>query len=339
MNDRLIFLVGLNTGFVSEGEPDGRYIDFYQSRSSKELHCAIVGNVVIPLGHGTNASTPMLSRAQIWTQLASEISNRGSIPGIQLATAWEGYQGSRGFRAKDSHKAIQQSVDIAHNISRVQLEQVLDSLDTAVDLAWWHGFRHIQVHAAHGYLLSLLVDQRISPHAEQVLSRLAALAHRCCAEGIETSIRISLRTGDMTFDCSGRERDDFHAAIAALPFDFVDVSSGFYNIDKQLIYPARPDSLTIRRRETISLAESFPGRRFIFSGRALESPTENLPENVHIGLCRDLIANPRYLAEPGNGCINSGKCHYFSRREKHITCPRWHETHGEPLASYRASTE
>ena len=200
---------------------------------------------------------------------------------------------------------------------------------TSAVIAWSHGFGHIQVHAAHGYLLSLLVDHRISPDADWALSRLSALAHRCRGEGIETSIRISLRTGDRNFDAAGRE--DFHAAIAMLAFDFVDVSSGFYNIDKQLIYPARPDMLTNRRTETVQLAEAFPRRRFILSGRALTAPTENLPENVHIGICSDLIANPSYLAELGSGCINSGKCHYFSRRERHIACPRWPETSGEPL--------
>ena len=137
---------------------------------------------------------------------------------------------------------------------------------TSAVIAWSHGFGHIQVHAAHGYLLSLLVDHRISPDADWALSRLSALAHRCRGEGIETSIRISLRTGDRNFDAAGRE--DFRAAIAMLAFDFVDVSSGFYNIDKQLIYPARPDMLTNRRTETVQLAEAFPRRRFILSGRA-----------------------------------------------------------------------
>lgn len=328
MSNKLTFLLGLNTGFVSEGEPDERYIDFYRSRSSKELHCAIVGNVVVPHGHGSNLSTPTISRSQVWTQLAAEISARGTLPGIQLTTAWEGYRGSRSFRSKDGHKTIQQSMALVRGMSHAQLGRVLDSFDAASEIAWSHGFRHMQVHAAHGYLLSLLVDNRISLYGDWVLSRLAALAHRCRAEGMETSIRISLRTGDSNFDEAGR--DGFHARIAMLPFDFVDVSSGFYNIDKQLIYPARPDTLINRRKETIQLAGAFPSQQFIISGRALLFPDQELPDNIHIGLCRDLIANPRYLAEPGNGCINSGKCHYFSRGERHITCPRWHQTGGEP---------
>lgn len=329
LSDKLVFFVGLNTGFVTNGEPDERYIDFYRSRSSKELYCVIVGNVVIPGGHASNTSTPTISNSRIWTDVATEISARETLPGIQLATVWEGYHGSRNFRSSDGHKTIAQAKELVRSMSPKDLEQVLDSFEAGAEISWSHGFRHVQIHAAHGYLLSLLVDHRICPYADKVLNRLSLLARNCSDQGIETSIRISLRTGDHSFDDSGR--DDFHAAIAMLPFDFIDVSSGFYNIDKQLIYPARPDTLVNRRKETIYLAENFPGRRFIFSGRALMGHNTNLPANVHIGVCRDLIANPRYLTERRNGCTNSGKCHYFSRGEMHISCPRWPHTGGAPF--------
>jgi hypothetical protein len=49
---------------------------------------------------------------------------------------------------------------------------------------------------------------------------------------------------------------------------------------------------------------------------------EFLP-NVHPGLCRDLIANPRFLDDRSDGCKNSGKCHYHTRGAGSVTCPRW----------------
>jgi NADPH2 dehydrogenase len=139
--------------------------------------------------------------------------------------------------------------------------------------------------------------------------------------GAETSIRISLRTGDPGFDTVGRGR--FHDRIVRLPTTFIDVSSGYYNIDKQLIYPARPDTLQARRAETLSLAAQYPEAQFILSGRALMESEEGLPSNAHIGLCRDLIANPDFLENQAKGCINSGECHYFSRGATHISCPQW----------------
>jgi len=198
---------------------------------------------------------------------------------------------------------------------------MLRRLDEGTEIAVGAGFRHIQVHSAHGYLFSLLVDDRLNPDASQVRQWLAEWAKRWSAAGIETSIRISLRTGDSEFDQVGRH--DFHRQIAVLGFDFVDVSSGFYNIDKRLIYPGRPEVIRARRDETTELANRFPEQRFILSGRALLELETDLPPNIHIGLCRDLIANPDYLKDRGKGCMNSGKCHYFSRRADHITCTQW----------------
>ena len=81
---RLKFFVGLNTGYVAEGKPDERFVEFYRRRSSSALHCAIVGNVVIPGGHPCNESTPTISRTPEWAAVASKIARRGSLPGIQL---------------------------------------------------------------------------------------------------------------------------------------------------------------------------------------------------------------------------------------------------------------
>jgi 2,4-dienoyl-CoA reductase-like NADH-dependent reductase (Old Yellow Enzyme family) len=196
-------------------------------------------------------------------------------------------------------------------------------------IAFQAGFRHVQLHAAHGYLFSLLIDHRIYDGAGEVLGRLAEWFQKAESLGMETSIRISLMTGDPHFDAIGRDR--FQDTIAAMPVNYVDVSSGFYGIDKQLIYPGRPNTLRARRAETIALADRHHARQFILSGRALRESEDTLPANVHIGLCRDLIANPDFIANPKKGCMNSGKCHYFSRGATHVTCPQWNKMQNRGL--------
>lgn len=315
------FLVGINTGYVTGGVPDQRYVDFYADRSSPALHCAIIGNVVIPGGYGSNANTPTIDRSQIWALIAKAISDRGTIPGIQLATAWEGYQGSRRFRARHSSDTIGQARKLARTIGSFEISKILQSLEDGTLMAIDAGFRHVQLHAAHGYLFNLLIDDRIYDGADDVLGRLAEWFERIGPVVSETSIRISLRSGDSNFDSVGGER--FQDKVAAMPVCFVDASSGFYNIDKQLIYPGRPDTLLARRVETLALASRHRNAQFILSGRALLSSEDTLPSNVHIGLCRDLLANPRYLQDAKLGCANSGKCHYYSRGAAHITCSQW----------------
>lgn len=315
------FFVGVNTGYVTLGVPDQRYLDFYQRRASPLLHSAIVGNVVVPGGIGSNARTATLSDDPIWRSLAAAIAGRGSLPGIQLATAWEGYAGTQNFRAKDPDSVVDALRDLIAAMGEIEIDRQLGTFDQATDLALNAGFKHVQLHAAHGYLLSLLIDPSFNARSGHVRAWLVDWVARVAAAGAETSIRISLRTGSSAIDCEDRAAwlDD----LTQLAFSYIDVSSGFYNIDKRLIYPGRPEIISQRRDETVALAARNPEQHFIYSGRALSHATDDLPANIHIGLCRDLIANPDFLEGRTHGCANSGRCHYFSRGEEHITCSQW----------------
>jgi hypothetical protein len=317
---RRTFFVGLNTGYVDGSMPDQRMLAFYEERSSPRLTCAIVGNVVIPGGHGCNAVTPIISRSRQWKTLASAIASRGTAPGIQLATAWEGYSGATSFRPKDWTEAIARSRALAATVAPSRLQQLFSDVRVGTELAAAAGFRHVQLHAAHGYLFSLLLDSRLYDGAADCLALVASWAQASREAGLETSLRISLKTGDERFDRYGSNA--FQDQASALPVDIVDVSSGFYSVDKRLIYPSLAAVLQERRLETAALASRHPAKQFILSGRA-SAAVEDFPDNVHFGLCRDLIANPLFLYDRSRGCKNSGKCHYHSRGTESVTCPRW----------------
>ncbi|MBP1861637.1 oxidoreductase [Rhizobium herbae] len=321
LKNRLAFFLPVNTGFVAEGLPDHRFIDFYTERSSPELYCSIVGNIVVPDGYGSNSSTPMLSSAPVWGQIAEAIKVAGSKPGIQLATAWQGYTGNKKFRSNEPQVFISEARQLVDQMDAEAIKNTLGSFELAAHVAIEHGFEHIQIHAAHGYLLSLLVDQRINQRAVGVLDRLVLLAEEIKSQGAESSIRISLRTGDEVFDSDGMS--EFQNSIARLPFDFVDLSSGFYNIDKRLIYPATLPFIESRLHESVALGVRHPHRSFIISGHIATKNWGDLPTNLHPGLCRDLIANPKFLLDHQNGCRNHSKCHYYSRGTDHLTCGRW----------------
>lgn len=321
LSARRIFFLAVNTGFVTDGIPDNRFLDFYATRSSPELYCSIVGNVVVPDGSGSNAVTPILTANPIWRDIATSIDAGGSVPGIQLATAWEGYIGSKKFRAADPSVVISEARDLVDHMTAGEVSAVLRSFGLAADMAIQHGFRHIQFHAAHGYLLNLLIDARINHNAAAVLDELASIAERLRRQGIETSIRISLKAGDADFDSSGAAQ--LQDAVAKLPFDFFDLSSGFYNVDKRLIYPARPEVIEARFQDSLAVGLRHPARSFIISGHALRHDWTDIAPNFHPGVCRDLIANPRFLQTRKNGCRNQNKCHYYSRGGDHLTCGQW----------------
>ncbi|MFC4257182.1 hypothetical protein GRI97_16320 [Altererythrobacter xixiisoli] len=321
-NDKLVFFVGVNTGLVTDGVPDQRFIEFYRARSSPDLHCAIVGNVVVPGGHGSNSSTPSIREDSVWARIADAMRFAGSLPGIQLASAWAGYHGAKKFLSVDGNQVIARARELSASLSPSDLDRIIDAFATGAAMAVEYGYGHVQVHAAHGYLLSLLVDDRINPAADRVLERLSKIAEWLKSRGVESSIRISMKTGEPSFDREGAT--EFHRTVSALPFDFIDLSSGFYNIDKRLIYPSRPDFVEQRLLDSVEIALRHPERNFIISGRMLDRG-DRLPHNAHLGVCRDLIANPGALNDPSNGCQNHGKCHYYSRGKPHVTCKRWAE--------------
>jgi 2,4-dienoyl-CoA reductase-like NADH-dependent reductase (Old Yellow Enzyme family) len=318
---RKYFFVGLNTGFLSDRVPDERCFDFYAARSGHGLHCAIVGNVTIPGGVGTNASTAEISDHPAWLKLADRIAAKGALAGIQLATVWPSYTGMKKFVSRASADKISWCRDLVRSIAISDVERLFCAVQAGSELAMRAGFAHIQLHAAHGYLIGLLIDRRINPQADMVVGAIADWAARWAARGVETSIRVSLLTGDAAFDANGR--DAFLDEIASLPVAYVDLSSGFYEIDKRLVYPSLPSIVRQRREQTVTVANRHKHGQFIFSGKSLSAIEADLPANLHIGVCRDLIANPDYLRDRNDGCITAMKCHYHSRGQTSLTCARW----------------
>lgn len=322
LKNRRIFFLGVNTGFVQEGLPDKHFIDFYRERSSPKLYCAILGNIVIPGGFGTNCQTPTISGHPRWAEVAEAISSKGTMPGIQLATTWPSYVGQRRFVAREPSGAMEDARHLLSDMTRDAIDDVLNKFSEAGQTAVDHGYQHIQVHAAHGYLLSLLLDKDLNPFALYVQDKMAELSNFLRSQNVETSVRWSIRTGSAEFDQRGIEESV--ANVASLGFDYVDLSSGYYNIDKRLIYPSTDHVLAQRCSDSLIIANGFPAQRFIISGR-ISSLTSDLPNNVEVGLCRDLIANPRFLLDWTEGCRNRGKCHYHSRGSNRLTCPTWIE--------------
>ena len=141
------------------------------------------------------------------------------MAGIQLATLWPSYTGMKSFVSRASAKEIEHCQNLVRALSTDDIESLFCAVHNGSDLAIRAGFGHIQLHAAHGYLISLLIDCRIYPDADIVLAAIADWAKRCAACGVETSIRVSLRTGDAAFDAVSR--DAFIDQIVALPVTYV----------------------------------------------------------------------------------------------------------------------
>ncbi|WP_076876794.1 oxidoreductase [Alkanindiges hydrocarboniclasticus] len=312
------FFLAVNTG-MTDGDNliNQKFIEFYEARASEKLYCAIVGNVVIPNGFGTNERSPNLTSDKIWKELASRIENKGSIPGIQLASTWMGYKGQYSFISKLDNVSLYKGYASEFNENFI-LEQ-FQNLKQGTELAIEHGFRHIQLHAAHGYLFNLLIEPFFTVHYGLVLSCINDWLLLLKKHHIDSSIRISLITGDPCLD----EILNIKSFIQSVKPDFYDLSDGFYNINKRLIYPYSKN-IEERIARQIAVANQFPEQNFISSGLSYGYMMhEKNPNNLHIGICRDLIASPNFLFSDKVRCNSCSKCHYYSRARQELECPQW----------------
>jgi 2,4-dienoyl-CoA reductase-like NADH-dependent reductase (Old Yellow Enzyme family) len=322
MKNRLIFFLAVNTGYTKNGVPERRFLDFYSERSGRGLHCAIIGNVAIPNGFGTNTSTPRIDANKIWKEIAEAISNKGTLPGIQLSTTWENYVGAKAFIAKTPVEQLDFYKYVASRFDNNYIKAQFSSLEKATSFAVDAGFKHFQLHAAHGYFFNLILDNRFSKHHGLATELTQEWLESTRQAEIETSVRISTLTGASEFDL---EQSSFLEEIMKIPFDYHDLSEGFYNINKKLIYPSIKSILAGRINRNIELALRFPKNNFIASGKSHALKHEDFPGNIHIGICRDLIANANFLNEKDRGCQNKMKCHYYSRGQSSMTCGLWEE--------------
>jgi NADPH2 dehydrogenase len=309
------FFSPANTGYYKIGNPTPENIEFYRLRSSKELHCSIVGNVATTRGFLSNNNTGRVSADSSWKRLANAISTNGSKPGIQISSCWNNYIGQREFINCNwgEYTKVVRSI-----LKHVDLDEIFDDFNRSAEISIKNGFKHIQIHAAHGYLLSSLTDPHLYDDVHSVIDRLGALATNLRRDA-EISIRVSTYCG-LSKNVE-TDRAKALSRIFELSFDFFDLSEGYYNLNKNIIYPSTEIEQRQRLDRSIAIAREFPEKMFIVSGHG--DCIKDVPLNVCIGFCRNIIADPKFIERRLNGCCYCGECHYHSRGESKLSCSQW----------------
>ncbi len=320
-------LAPINTGLYQKGNNTLENTQFYVARSTSQIDVAFVGNIAVATDLAPNATTGVISDHRSWSDLAEGIRAKGSASGIQLASTCPGYVGKR--RADGSHMAdaLRNYQQLLLNVSIDRWSEIADRFRCAIDFSVRHGFEHIQIHAAHGYLWSLVMDPMLNPEGCHLDLLYGIIDHILSIEGIRGSIRMSWRTG---YDHDKERQRVMLDLIERYPrvLDW-DISNGYYNADKGLIYPNDNDGPIPWTEDAIKLANEYPDEQFVFSGNVWDPQASlmMLPKNVSVGLARPIIADPNFLASSARGqaklCNYCGHCHYFSRGKNRISCPWW----------------
>lgn len=330
-----MLLAPINTGFAESGRPTPRLLRFHRERSGPAVGASVVGNVAVAPAVRTNPRTLVLAAdADVphFSALADAIRAAGSLAGIQLAHSLAAIDPKPSWRSPDPAAEIKRLAAIVAALPEPTLDDSMDLFVRGTKLAVAAGFELVQIHGAHGYLLSLLLDPVINHRSDRYgyegLGLDDALSNiRRAASGTILSIRISGYRGTAAADLEAGTTLVLAQRLAGLGVDLVDVSAGLYTLDRRMIYPSPPKSVLPNRDIALEIAARI-GSFVSFAGNVLDpGDVGRLPSNVLVMVGRSLIADPAFLEKSRTGragdivaCVRHNHCHYFSRGRPHLEC-------------------
>lgn len=331
---RVVF-APINPGFARNGRPTARLLRFQRERAGPAIGLSYVGNVAITVIGRSNRSTPVLETgadSKRYAVLCRAIKRAGSLAGIQLAVAPSELQPKRHWRADDIVGEVCRLRQLLEALSSAEVRSMLSRFVSATAEARRAGFDVIQIHAAHGYALALLLDGAFNSRtgyfaADGVWLDDFARQLRVAAGNALISVRLNVESGL-------RDAATDHASAARLALrltrsgvDMIDLSAGFYTVDRRMIYPAARGVMPY-----LGVARALANevqQPVVFAGGVhdLRVLPPELPRNLFVGIGRALIADPLFAEKARRGehrattwCARTNRCHYFSAGRDGITC-------------------
>jgi 2,4-dienoyl-CoA reductase-like NADH-dependent reductase (Old Yellow Enzyme family) len=329
-----ILLAPINTGFARSYRPQLPLLRFHRERSGPTIGICTVGNVAITPHSAAGPATVVLSDVSGVPRLAAvarAIRERGSVPGIQLASSPIGLAPATRWRTPDVDGELARLRKLITSLDRLYLREILGQFIVSARHAQEAGFEFIQIHAAHGYLLSLLLMSAVNGRDDEFscdgkwLDGFIMNLRNVCRDAL-LSVRISIQSG---INPSGNDEDNAVAhRLATNGVDLIDLSSGLYTIDRHLIYPSIHSNGLPLYPAARRLSAGLPAM-VAFAGNILDlrDTPDDLPDNVFLTVGRALIADPDFAMKSSlrrfsdiTWCRRIGHCHYFTRGRSHLEC-------------------
>ena len=259
-----LFFAPINTGFTIKDHTFARLYKFYEERSGRGIGVTYVGNVAISQSFAArNNELCFNDNASRWKKLVKKIKSNGSIPAVQLACFCSKIKPSRIWINSEPKgyvdTARRELKEIPTDFIKKIIAQYVNNARKAFDL----GFEIIQIHAAHGYLLSQFLSP-IFNLRNDVYGQRKSLIIKEIVEGIRhylpksiLDLRFSLKEGVNDTKLSCHQKAETIKEIVKLDLDVLSISNGIYNINKNFIYPPTSWGHGVFIPEAIALASKY----------------------------------------------------------------------------------
>jgi 2,4-dienoyl-CoA reductase-like NADH-dependent reductase (Old Yellow Enzyme family) len=333
------FFAPINTGFSRDGKPLKEFIEFYQQRSGNGIGINYVGNVSIGPDYVTNKNTAYFTdQLEEWTDLTNIISKAGSLPGIQIACRNSTLTPIRRMINNKKEEYIKQ---VQHDLNKITIDEIYHIIDLFINSAkkaFTAGFKVLQIHAAHGYFLSQMLNEKLNVRKDEFgLDRLKVLTdiitgiRRELSHDVILDIRISLIDGLIEEQQELEYKDKLIQKLVQQDIEMISFSNGIYDINKQLIYPVKQWGHGVFIENVLQYAKNYPHILWNGAGNIWDLDQlklESLPHNLTFSLGRALIADPKFVNKSLNNnkqsinqCERKGQCHYYSLGKENVGCP------------------
>jgi len=319
-----VFLAPINPGWSENGMITDKYADFFVKRAGNDVGICYVGNVALQNEWKSNANTAVMgvNSDANWKELSRRINDKGSHAGIQLAWKPTGIILQKSFLTNNLDGQLKLFREFYENFD--DFESVANLFIESIHRSIYLGYSVIQLHAAHGYALSLLLSRSVSGCENPKQTKGFELIKRI-VRGINVGtsvfdIRLSLYEGiNDNFD-ELQYKTKLSELLSEMGFDIISFSNGFYNIDKTMIYPRKKEH-TVILKEVGKFAREHPNILCNVAGNmefAIISEC-NIPDNLTFSLGRQLIADTKtvskmrfHMYDSIQKCSECNRCHYYS---------------------------
>lgn len=329
-----VFFAPINTGYARDGYPTDRLLTFQCLRSGRLIGVNYTGNVAIGKEYVTNVHNAYFNgKVDNWRLITKNIKENDSVPAIQLGCRYSNLIPLKENFSSHKDQYINYAKRELENITKKEIEQIINKFVDNAIMAFELGYEIIQIHAAHGYFLSLMLSDSFNQRKDEYGKNRTLILTKII-DGIRDKnpkvildVRLSVIEGVKSEIDEFKYKEYIMKDIVNSGIDIISLSNGIYNIDKRMIYPDLQTCHGLYINQGRYFAIKYPKIIWNTAGNIhdLQKLNECNLENLSFSLGRALLADPDMISKFANNDINNirrctgcNKCHYYSNGDNEL---------------------